>query len=489
MASTLPGSGGHRTTGRSWARSFLPRYGFLALYLVGLFGWATAVPLYGSVSRAWAGSMQVAFGKLPLWALGANMVSSILWGLLADRRPEWIQTCAKLALGLAALCTLLVRFLPPATWPIWFALMGIAMGATAAWGHWFAMRVEPGDLGRVFGLAGAGVSLLNWLFAMVARYLPPGVGMLLTLLPLALALLAPSRLPAAVDASHPTPADQIQMGVKLRTLARIGGFIIFFSLVAGLSYGYLIVTPITPYVDDVLRRLPYIICILLAGFLADRRNLLTVISFGAGVLALAFLSGAWRVPALQYISIGLNGAAFGLLESAPWLLLASLAGRRSTGRWFGWGLNLNIIPIMIGAFVALPLGRITPEHLGLIATVAIVIAMLFLQGASDPLAILHNAQAQPAPVPAVLIAAGGEITPAPAPLSAPDRLTEAYGAVLSARELEVGRLAILGMTTRDIAQQLFVSENTIKTHLRNVFRKTDAANRNELYRKLMERET
>lgn len=474
-------------TGRPSPVALLKRHGLLALYLSGLFGWATAVPLYGSVSLAWAADQQVSFSALPLWALAANMVSSILWGTWADRKPEWAARGARVAPILAALSTLGLRFLPPASWPLLFALMGLTMGAVVVWGRWFTLRVEPSHLGRVFALAGAGVSLVNWLFGLVARHIPPSTGLLLTLLPLLLTWLASGHQTETPDLNDPRPAEAIQLRVRLRTVARVGAFIIFFSMVAGLSYRYLIVTPITPFVDDSLRRLPYIACILIAGVLADRRNLLTVMSIGAGLLALAFLVGAWQVPALQYLSLGLNGAAFGLLESAPWLLLASLSGRRTAGRWFGWGLNLNIIPIMIGAVIALPLGDLSPERLGLIAAVAIVLATLVLQGASDPLAILHNAQAQPTTKPAVALMATAERAQSLGPaLSTPDRLVERYGHRLSARELEVGRLAILGMTTRDIAQQLFLSENTIKTHLKNLFRKTDSVNRNELYRKLME---
>lgn len=490
MQSSLPSHRLQPSTGNSPFKGLVKRYGLLILFLIGLFGWATAVPLYGSVSLAWAAERQVSYGSLPLWALTANVISSVLLGILMDRDSVWAQRGARLAPIVAAAATLGLRLLPPSTWPALFALMGLAMGTTATWGRWFTLHVDPRHLGRVFALAGAGVSLVNWLFGVIDRHITPSIGLLLTLLPLLLAWIGASRQAEEPEQIEQRPVEVLHLRVRLRTAARIGAFIIFFSMVAGLSYRYLIITPVTPFVDETLRRLPYIACILIAGVLADRRNLLTVMSIGAGLLALAFLVGAWAVPALQYLSLGLNGAAFGLLESAPWLLLASLAGGRSAGRWFGWGLNLNIVPIMIGAVVALPLGALTPEHLGLIAAVAIVLATLALQGASDPLAILHNSLAGPATLPAVAALPPEEepVQPAGPQLNASDRLGDRYGHLLSARELEIGRLAILGMTTRDIAQQLFLSENTIKTHLKNLFRKTETANRNELYRKLMESE-
>lgn len=40
------------------------------------------------------------------------------------------------------------------------------------------------------------------------------------------------------------------------------------------------------------------------------------------------------------------------------------------------------------------------------------------------------------------------------------------------------------MTNQEIAKALFVSENTIKTHLKNIFSKTQAINRTDLIHKL-----
>jgi DNA-binding NarL/FixJ family response regulator len=41
-----------------------------------------------------------------------------------------------------------------------------------------------------------------------------------------------------------------------------------------------------------------------------------------------------------------------------------------------------------------------------------------------------------------------------------------------------------GMTNREIAQALFLTENTIETHLRNVFRKLEIRSRSQLARAL-----
>jgi LuxR family maltose regulon positive regulatory protein len=63
-------------------------------------------------------------------------------------------------------------------------------------------------------------------------------------------------------------------------------------------------------------------------------------------------------------------------------------------------------------------------------------------------------------------------------VTAPAR-TLAPGEELSQRELDVLRLLATSMTQREIGDELYVSLNTVKTHARSIFRKLDAANREQ----------
>ncbi len=59
-----------------------------------------------------------------------------------------------------------------------------------------------------------------------------------------------------------------------------------------------------------------------------------------------------------------------------------------------------------------------------------------------------------------------------------DVLLEKYG--LSKRELEVAKLMLEGVANPEISTKLFISENTVKFHVKNILKKTGCSNRTEL---------
>ncbi|GAA1517130.1 LuxR C-terminal-related transcriptional regulator [Nocardioides humi] len=56
--------------------------------------------------------------------------------------------------------------------------------------------------------------------------------------------------------------------------------------------------------------------------------------------------------------------------------------------------------------------------------------------------------------------------------------------VLTPRENEIAELVSAGLTTKQIAERAFISENTVKQHLKRIFTKTDVRNRAELMQRV-----
>jgi DNA-binding NarL/FixJ family response regulator len=78
------------------------------------------------------------------------------------------------------------------------------------------------------------------------------------------------------------------------------------------------------------------------------------------------------------------------------------------------------------------------------------------------------------------VAAGGAWIP---PALQEHLLTQVQGhstAGLTAREVEIIRLVACGLRNAEVAESLFISEDTVKTHLNNIFHKLDLRDRVEL---------
>lgn len=68
----------------------------------------------------------------------------------------------------------------------------------------------------------------------------------------------------------------------------------------------------------------------------------------------------------------------------------------------------------------------------------------------------------------------------------PARVPETVTSPLSERELEVLRLAAAGRRSREIAEQLFITERTVKAHLTSIFTKLNVSSRAEAIARAME---
>jgi len=69
--------------------------------------------------------------------------------------------------------------------------------------------------------------------------------------------------------------------------------------------------------------------------------------------------------------------------------------------------------------------------------------------------------------------------PVPAPKTFAPNAVRQQSLGITARELEILTLVARGLSNREIATELFVSENTVKTHCARVFEKLGAARRTQ----------
>jgi DNA-binding CsgD family transcriptional regulator len=130
----------------------------------------------------------------------------------------------------------------------------------------------------------------------------------------------------------------------------------------------------------------------------------------------------------------------------------------------GWGaLTAAVLSCLYIVSLAPPMWGWPRELVGgAIAIVAIAVGVRLATGRNE------EPVSMPGPAPAADVPAAPSAVPA-APLADP----------LTARELEVLRLLCRGAANKDIARALHLSENTVKTHLANLYAKLQVGKRTE----------
>ena len=329
-------------------------------------------------------------------------------------------------------------------------------------GHYLtclAWQVERNWRGTTFGAAYAVSTLASWLLsALAGGALMQGMKGIATCSVLAIATILLVR----IVPSSPTPIrDQPDTGTEVpltpMVAALVGALVLLMSVTKGLGFGF----PATDLLDGVsleLSRLLYGIGLLGAGLLGDRNR-----RFGALLCACSLVT--------PFLMLSLSGAAAPatLLWALGYLLFGCFAVYRVT----------------VMADLVVPGGMVHLAGVGLLfGRVGDAIGTLLNLGLSQkPLALIT--------VAAVLFACTLALffflyqtlyaPSAPVELSEHERF-ERFSARhdLSPREREVLRLLLAERTNAEIAGELFVSEATVKFHVRNLLKKTGCKNRTEI---------
>ena len=428
----------------------------LACFLLASTGWLLWLYHLTSITEARNVNVLTMGIGYPMQALG---IAAFAFLQRSQRRTGARQTTSAAIVGYV-ICLVPAALAPNLAPTLAFGYLANLLCGYMAGYYLFCLAryVEQGYRGIVFGGAYAASTGLGWLLSAVGNGVATH-GILGLASCVALSLVA---LCAVYDMRNASFAEQVQphetdetSSRQLVTLACI--VVTLMSLNKGVGFGF----PTTDLLAGVsleLSRLLYGAGLLIAGAISDRDRRYGALCCAAALVMpflMLALSGASAPATLMWALAYLLNGFFSVFRV---VVITDLAAERNRYELAGLGLLFGRIGDSLGTVLSATLDA---SPLVLITVTAVMfactIALFF---------VLYQRLYMPVAEP---VLSEREIF---------ERFAARHD--LSARERDVLRLLLERHSNAEIASELFVSEATVKFHVRNVLRKTGCKNRTEL---------
>lgn len=470
---------------RTTTRLLFPAVAFLG----GIFAWLVSVPLFGPVWLGLASAAHLQPTTSIYLFLGGHALGLAGSGLISDVWAPFRKAGLIWAAPASLLLTCLTAVAPEAS-AVTFPLLGLlAAWGIVAWAPAFRAVVPLRRRALAFAGVPVAANAFKYLWSLGLGHVPAAWLVILAALPLLASAFYGPKL-ANIGAEIPGASSAIRAlpFLDLRPLWLLAPFLFVVYLAAGVTYSA--VTPSllaalhTP-VDPSL--LSYVVFIPLLAMVGDRTTLRNVAVAGPLLLGAAFLVWAASPGFGGAIAVQvLMGAGYAAMDLLTWVALLEIAPPHGTATVFGIGLNMNVLPILIGAGVQAQVPLLAHLPTATLAGGMLFLMLLAVAFFRDTALLVRKKEVNQETAPAENVEGEVRAQQAGRPSTAKPadyilaRLAGVAATPLSPRELEVARLVIQGRSLGEVATELFVSENTVKTHLASVYRKTRTRGRADL---------
>ncbi len=405
-----------------------------------------------------------------------------------------LQAARNIILGTVSFCALgsSVFLTPPSlAWSAFLWAGSFLMGLSiASWGHYVKYCAKPGERTTTVAEGLIYSNILMIAINVVTANVSPYLGLALAVLFLGGAFALGARLVCGTPGPIPfAPLAEEGPGVPslLKPLLFLFLFVGVITVDSGLMYQ--VISPAYTHhatLSSWYWAIPYIAALYVMkrslGRSSDKSNVLYVALAMMGLAFLAFMTLDRSVGSYLLVDTLMLGA-FGVYDLFWWSVLADLLEfAPNPGLILGVGLSSNVLGVLVGGLI----GRRAFQGLELQqGSSVLALAVLFVIAAMLPRLqrelslVLKDHAFLTAFREALPEASREEKKEAMDKLALVRRLTD--------REREVADLLLQGRTYKDIAHRLFVSENTVKYHVKNIYAKVNVQNKVELVNLLTER--
>ncbi len=450
--------------------------------------WLLSLPFEGQVLyRLLAGNTEAEGMALVLAAVSMHFIGLFSSGFFIKR--QFASKMTMIASTVVCIAGSLIFFLPFSL--LWYiSIIAISFFAglfVASWGVYFKTYSHPDrrlhTAADVIIYSNIIMIFINVLTVKTSAFLGLGISIIL----LIGALIVISRLEAYPDEYNMSVIYREGLYQNISTISKPFIFLCTFIFIITINSGlmYQVVTPDFahyPLLVSYYWAVPYIVVLLILRSLPAKINQAYILYIAIMMIGLSYISFMWldRSVASYLIIDTLMMGAFGVCDLFWWSILGNMLDYSDNPvQILGVGLSMNVLGILVGGVIS---NLVLSEEgaymeASVIALVIIFSVLMMLPLLNAQLALLLKNHA-------FLIRFSkmeeSEQDKTLSELKDNKRLTE--------KETEVVKLLLQGYTYKAVAENLFISENTIKFHIKNIYQKLNIKNKMELIKMFTDNE-
>lgn len=408
-----------------------------------------------------------------LLSISAHFAGLFLSGFFV-KSSKTAKIVMKVTMCVCLLGTIPFFFSPSVLWIICILITGFFSGnAFGSWGFFLKTCTQKNE--RIKTCADILIlsNILMILIDVVSMNLSAHAGLTFSLVVLLVSLLLVNSLP---DKDSTSTGINTRMETKLKKpLSLLFVFVAVITVNSGLMYQ--VVNPAfsnTPFLVSWYWAVPYVIALFIMRNLPIRIKKSRILYIALAMMVSAFILfmvlGRGNV---DYIVIDtLMLCSFGVFDLFWWSIIGEMLEYTSNPvKVSGIGLSANVFGVLLGDILGIFMKSVsmTNDKVTIIALCVVCVTLVILPPLNEQLIILLKSHAYLSVFTNMNEKQQKEVLVGVKSLDP-----------LTSRENDVLELILSGKSNKEIAAELTISENTVKTHISNIFSKYDVSSRAEL---------
>lgn len=246
------------------------------------------------------------------------------------------------------------------------------------------------------------------------------------------------------------------------------------------GFMYQVVTPAFSHLEVLASyywAVPYILALFILRNLSTRINKAYILFIAMAMIGLSYIGFMWlNHDVIGYLIIDtLMLGAFGVCDLFWWSILMSFFDyTENPAKVLGIGLSMNVLGVLIGGFIGNKYLATNKDYL-----ITSIIALIIIFAVLIMFPILNNQLTKVLKNHAFLVNLARRIDE-----QEDSPLEIDYLKYLTEKEKEVVELLLKGYTYKGIAEHLFITENTLKFHIKNIYQKLNVNSKMELIKQI-----